>query len=457
LSLIKSVRKLRCFRYALPCVVVWAVYLVAFWPGLMSPDSIAQWDQVLKTSFSNNYPAFHTLTNWLITRIWLSPAAIAIVQILALACVFSLTLHELGLWGIEARVRRMIAIIFCLSPVNGMMVITLWKDIPYTCAMLGLFMVVLRALRTEGRWLQTSTGMVALCFALLLVSLYRHNGAPVVALFLAIILIVWRRVCFKQLVRVTITWLLLFIIVTGPVYRLVGVAPMAKFFALQNVMHQTGAMIHRGVIKSKSDLDYLAWIQPIEAWKKFYNCYNLNVLVYNQYVQHQFIESHAQQLLDIWKRSLLQHPEVVWEHQKCVTAMLWQITEPRDKEGRLYTTELGIVENDFRLQTHSLWPGIHKIIYDVVKQSHSPDLIWFVWRPAFHLYALLLCVCLAALRTKNINLLLAGLPAVLNSIVWLAVITTQDFRFQYPVYVMALIAPALFFVPQHLPQSSANN
>jgi hypothetical protein len=418
----------------------------------MSPDSIAQWDQVLKTSFSNNYPAFHTLTNWLITRIWLSPAAIAIVQIIALACVFSLTMHELGLWGIGLRVRALVTTAFCLSPVNGMMVITLWKDIPYTCAMLGLFMVVLRTVRTGGRWLQTSTGMVALWFALVLASLYRHNGVPVVALFLAIMLIFWRTVCFKQLVRVTINWLLLFIIITGPVYRLVGVAPMAKFFALQNVMHQVGAMVHRGVIDSKSDLDYLALIQPIEAWVTLYNCYDLNVLVYNQYVQHQFIESHAPQLLDIWKRSLVRHPEVVWEHQKCVTSMLWRVTEPQSKEGRLYTTELGIVENDFKLQTHSLWPGIHKFIYDVVKLSHRPDLIWFVWRPAFYLYAMLLCICLAAIRTKNFNLLLVGLPAALNTIVWLAVITTQDFRFQYPVYVIALIAPALLFAPRQQSQ-----
>ncbi len=414
----------------------------------MSPDSIAQWDQVVKTSFSNNYPAFHTLTNWLITRIWLSPATIAAAQIIALAGVFSLTMVELGRWGIAPRVRAWVTAAFCLSPVNGLMVVSLWKDIPFTCAMLGLFIVALRSVRSEGRWLRSAQGMVALWSALVLISLFRHNGAPVGGLFLAILLIVWRRVCFWQLVRVGVNWILFFIIVTGPVYRLIGVFPMAKFFALQNVMHQVGAMISNGVIRSSADLGYLASIQPIESWLRFYDCYSLNGLVYNENVRHQFMESNGDPIIGIWMDSLMRNPRIVLAHQKCVTSMLWQIAEPAGREGRLYTTERGIVENDLGLQPRSLWPQLRYIISLAVDWSLDPRFIWFIWRPAIYFYALLLCVGLAAVRTKNIKVLLVSAPAVLNSLIWLPLITTQDFRFQYPVYVMALIVPALLFAPR---------
>ena len=417
----------------------------------MSQDSIAQWDQVLKTSFSNNYPAFHTLTNWLITRIWLSPAMIALVQMAALACVFSLTINELELWGLGRGSRALVTAVFCLSPVNGMMVITLWKDIFYTCAMLALFTVILRTVRTDGCWLRTVPGMMSLWFALIFVSLYRHNGLPVAALSLIILLIFWRAVCFKQLIRVGINWILFLIIITWPVYRIIGVVPMAKFFALQNVMHQVGAMVASGAVTSRADLDYLASIQPIEAWSTLYDCYSLNVLIYNQFVNHEFIELHAPQLLDIWKRSIITHPEVLWTHQQCVTSMLWQVAESSRAEGRLYTTELGIVENDFKLQKASLSPAVHDAIYYFVNLSHRPNIIWFVWRPALYLYVLMACILLAAIRLKNFNLLQVGVPALMNSLVWLAVITTQDFRFQYPVYVMALIAPLLFMIPPREP------
>jgi len=444
----QSARMLSSLRYAPPCIGIWTLYLLAFWPGLMSQDSIAQWDQVVKASFSNNYPAFHTLTNWLITRVWLSPAAIAAAQIIALATGFSLAMVELGRWGIESRVRNWVTAVFCLSPVNGMMAVSLWKDIPYTCAMLGLFTVLLRSVRSEGSWLRSAQGMVALWSALVLISLFRHNGLPVAGLCLAILLVVWRRVCAKQLLRISLNWLLFFIIITGPLYRLVGVAPMAKFFALQNIMHQVGAMISNGVVQSSSELSYLASIQPIESWRRYYDCYSLNGLIYNGNVRHHFMESSADPILGIWLRSIIKEPGVVLAHQKCVTSMLWQIAEPAGRWGHLYATERGIVDNDLGLQSQSLWPQLREIISRAVDWSLSPRFIWLSWRPAIYFYFSLLCVGIAAVRTKNSKMLLASAPSALNSLVWLPLITTQDFRFQYPVYVMALIVPALLFVPR---------
>jgi uncharacterized membrane protein YjfL (UPF0719 family) len=60
--------------YSVPCVVIWTVYLLAFWPGLMSPDSLEQWRHIVQGQFNNDHPAFHTLTTWLITRVWIVPA-----------------------------------------------------------------------------------------------------------------------------------------------------------------------------------------------------------------------------------------------------------------------------------------------------------------------------------------------------------------------------------------------
>jgi hypothetical protein len=444
----KAKNKLRLLLYAAPCLLVWSAYLAAFWPGLMSPDSIAQWDQILQSSFSNNYPAFHTLTNWVITRFWLSPGAIAVVHILVLSFIFAIAMQEVEGWGVGVRVRALITAVFCLSPVNGMMVISLWKDIAFTCGMLGLLIVVLRAVRTEGQWLRTRTGMVSLWLGLLVVSLYRHNGAPVAALFMAAMLVTWRSICFKELLRVGFNWIIAVIIITGPAYRLVGVVPMAKFFALQNALHQIGALISKPRIGSGPDLRFLASIQPIDVWTRLYSCYSLNLLIYNRNFRHELIEPNSATVLTIWRTHVARNPDVIWQHQKCVTSMLWQISEPRDRAGRLYTTEFGIVENDFGLKTQALAPSLHRVISSAVRFSHDPSVIWFVWRPALHLYFLLTCVGFAAIRMRNRKMLLIAAPAVLNSLVWLALITTQDFRFQYPVYVMALIVPALLAVPR---------
>lgn len=63
--------------YVLPCIGIWMFYLLAFYPGLMSPDSFAQWSEASSLKLYDNHPAFHTTFIWLITKIWYSPAAVA--------------------------------------------------------------------------------------------------------------------------------------------------------------------------------------------------------------------------------------------------------------------------------------------------------------------------------------------------------------------------------------------
>src|SRR5262249_58527353 len=70
--------------YGLPSIVVSTVFLLTFWPGLMSADSLDQWRQILTREFNDWHPAFHTLTHWLITRPWGSPAADAGRQVVVL-------------------------------------------------------------------------------------------------------------------------------------------------------------------------------------------------------------------------------------------------------------------------------------------------------------------------------------------------------------------------------------
>jgi hypothetical protein len=65
------------FWFALPSFVIWSFYLLSFWPGSMSPDSLDQWKQVLNGQLKDWHPVFHTMNIWLITRIKLSPATVA--------------------------------------------------------------------------------------------------------------------------------------------------------------------------------------------------------------------------------------------------------------------------------------------------------------------------------------------------------------------------------------------
>ncbi|MFM8320038.1 MAG: hypothetical protein ACKOC5_03900 [Chloroflexota bacterium] len=48
--------------YMLPMLAAWGIFLLAFWPGVMTPDAIDQWNQVQTKSFNDFHPATHTLS-----------------------------------------------------------------------------------------------------------------------------------------------------------------------------------------------------------------------------------------------------------------------------------------------------------------------------------------------------------------------------------------------------------
>ena len=120
---------------------------------MMSPDSQDQWNQILNHKFTNAHPVFHTLSNWLLTRLWLSPACVAAAQIAALSSLVGCGISHLRRVGMPRRLAVVTAMVFAVLPANATMVVTLWKDVPYSIALLLLSLLMLKMTLTEGAWI----------------------------------------------------------------------------------------------------------------------------------------------------------------------------------------------------------------------------------------------------------------------------------------------------------------
>ena len=86
-------RKSNWLLFMLPMLLVWGVTLAAFWPGIMSSDSMSQWAMGATGRYNDWQSGFHAILLAGLMRIWYSPALIAILQIVA----FALTVA----WGLK--------------------------------------------------------------------------------------------------------------------------------------------------------------------------------------------------------------------------------------------------------------------------------------------------------------------------------------------------------------------
>ncbi|MEW6347422.1 MAG: hypothetical protein AB1646_00040 [Thermodesulfobacteriota bacterium] len=170
------VRAVNVGTYALPCLVVWTAYLLAFWPGILNADSCVQWEEVVTRDFHDWHPPFQTLTNWVLSRFWFSPGCIALSQIVLLSFAIAWGLAKLRTHGLPAWAAGTLCLIFALSPANAAMSITLVKDVPFSACLLVLSVVILDIVLTRGNSLRGRAAFVPLGCVIALVGLYRHDG-----------------------------------------------------------------------------------------------------------------------------------------------------------------------------------------------------------------------------------------------------------------------------------------
>ena len=255
--------------YTLPMVAVWGLYMLVFFPGMMSPDSNQQWDQLITGHFNDSHPVFHTLSMWLVTRIWLSPAAVVISQILFLSLTVAWGIHLLREHGLPTWAGWLLATVFALAPLNGNMVIVLWKDIPYSTSLLLLSLMILKIVLTNGNWLEKRFTWVWLGLVSLCVASFRHNGFPVPIASLIALLIFYRK-WWKYIVQAAVMSLVVYGGIHGPIYKALTVEQPTSGTFEHILMHHIAAHINTGQPLTPSEQSLADSIVPGSQWG--YNC-----------------------------------------------------------------------------------------------------------------------------------------------------------------------------------------
>ena len=203
-------------------------------------------------AYSDIAPAFHTMTNWLITRIWFSPAAVAWTQLLTMSLVIAWTLKRLRQWGLSRAWAWVAGLLLGVMPAAGILSITLWKDIPYTIAFLVLALWVMEMIQSRGQWLQRPASAWLLGIVLAMLALYRHNGLPVaLAAPLLLAAAYYRqglRLALSLVVACGLIWG-----VRGPLYRAV-----VAHAASQGATPAIGMENARGVFKVTFAIHHIA-------------------------------------------------------------------------------------------------------------------------------------------------------------------------------------------------------
>lgn len=421
-------------------VACWALWLAAFYPGLMTSDSTDQWAQSSSWAFSDWHPIGHTQLIGLLRTLFDSPAVVGLFQIGLMAAAVA--------WAAQLAVERgasafaVVAggVVIGLYPVTGTMPITVWKDVPFAIGAGYLSLLVATVAQRPGA-LSRRPGWYGALFisASLLAMLTRHNALPVVIGAAAAIVLLER-----QTLKLALVGLLAVLALTVGVRRAVAATHEVSYpINTLQLVGVLGAHVAGGTELTADEKEVLSSFRPLEdSWE--YHCYSNVPTLFSPKANIAAVSKHARALRELALRLTLRNPKPVLRHIVCASALVWRINDDVWANGPAigfnspteYTT---IYPAPGAPKLASQWRALSAQLAELLRWSVSLERQWFFWRPALCLLVLLVGAALACLSTRSLKWAATLLPVVLHSAALALVVPSQDTRYQYVVYVVCLL------------------
>lgn len=185
-------------------LAVFGTWLAAFWPGVMSVDSLNIWRAaMLPDMYQNDHPLLNVILYKYLYHLWNHAAAVPVAQVV----LTSLLISWCGFWVFRQGVSIHIVLLWLLFVLGsvpvGVYTVVQWKDIPF--ALLAVFwavmLVMLRQERRQNRLRWTWQRACALLLLGLALGFVRHNGLVYLAalplLFLLLRLVPLKKALFS--------------------------------------------------------------------------------------------------------------------------------------------------------------------------------------------------------------------------------------------------------------------
>jgi hypothetical protein len=439
--------------YALPMIGVWVLFLLIFFPGLINQDSILQWQQVLTGQYTDHHPLLYTLLIAFVSRIYYSPASVVISQIVMVSFALAWGFGELDHMGVPRKVLWGLSVLCALLPVNILTAITLRKDVLYSAALLVLSIIFLKIINSRGDWIKHPWNWLTLGINLAVIALTRINGYPVAIGSLLLILIIYRR-AWRQIFGAAGIFILLLVVMYGPIYSFLNVKREPEFGTLLP-FHHIAAHLQAGTSLSPNEKEYLSNLAPLDGWN--YDCCLVNSTtkaIFPGFAEQNFdlplLKQDIRKPTQIALSLFLKDPLVDLRHMVCagqqvyslksscpdrIVVSLNDLLESSDPRKLFFLTE-----NLMGFTSDSKLPEF--IIYaHPYLQVFSEGLLHKLnYTTAIYLYISIFCTVLLAVRKKQWRITLFLIPVLVQSVTLLLINISQTYRYQYGAILVGLLS-----------------
>lgn len=413
-------------------MLCWLPYFLYQYPGIMTPDSLNQFEQVLGViPYSNHHPFMHTLLIKLLYTIGLKITGSMLIalsfytffQMCMLALSVSYFIGTLKQYQVRPAITLIITLFYALVPYHAVYSVTIWKDILFAAAVLGFGCALLRLFR--------KTSALDLCvFGIcgLMLCLFRSNGWYAFLLCLPFLFFYFRKkkkLMFPVLCGIFLTA----VIIKYPVMNHLHVTQPDLIESLSIPAQQITAVICNDRELTSEERTLIEQVVDLTYIKELYDPYfadNIKELV--RAGNQDYLVQHKGAFLKLWASLLLRYPGdylTAYIHQ---TYGYWYPDSfylVAEAEG-VSATSLGVSHTPL-----IGGPLVIKTKEIAIKLGGMLPLYGTLWSMGVVCWALIFCIGSAFVRNEKKKLILYLPSFALLLTVLIATPVATEFRYVY--------------------------
>lgn len=426
------------------CMFCWFPYFLYQYPGIMTPDSINQFEQVLGViPYSNHHPWMHTLlikllydTGFAITGSMLAAlSCYTFFQMCVLASSVSYFINTLKQFRIKPFICFLVTLFYALVPYHAVFSVTIWKDILFAAAVLCFGCTLLRTFKKVSY-----ADLCVMGVSGLMLCLFRSNGWYAFLLCFPILLLYFRK-SRKTLYPVFLTVFFVSVLIKWPLMNALHVTQPDFVESLSIPIQQVAAVLCNDRELTKEERELIENVADLTYIKDLYVPYfadNMKELVRAGHPE--YLEEHKQEFLKLWAALGLRYPG------DYLTAYI------RQTYGYWYPDSFYLVAEAEGVSATSLGvshtplirgPLVVKFKEISIKLGSMIPLYGTLWSMGVICWALIFCIGCAFVRKEPEKLVLYLPSVALLLTVLIATPVATEFRyvyfmvFSFPFYLMA--------------------
>jgi hypothetical protein len=321
--------------------------------------------------------------------------------------------------------------------------ITIWKDVPYSLAMLWAFTELLLMARDRGAFWAAAAGPIRLGASLGLMWALRPNG-PITVVLLAVALAVGFREHWRHLLAAAAAVIGIGVVVPGVLLATVPSQPTAIEPAEVFTPDVASVVVNDIDWFDDDDRALLEAMGPIAVWQDAYTCTDSTPLLFHPAFSTTVAARDPWGYRSLVARTAISHLPTVASHRWCAASYLVWPVQPAD--AFLHRPPFQIPPNTLGIGRTAISQRAYAFTLAQYQWIERDGVIWLTWRPALAILAGIATYVGIVLRRPLRPLLWGGALLMAQLVNVAATTPAQEFRYAFGIYLISLLSLPLWWL-----------